>query len=248
MRDSQVAAHRPAPVDDLEWDRRRIQERRGAGVRGDALLVELTLAADVEEDHVLGEVERRRRGEEAIARLLGATLGQRLARRVLAPAAQALPLVHPRPEPGDAPEHAVQALGVDAAVQKLELRPRGHLPRRSQLQAHAHEAGAQELAAEKMGHEELEPSAFHLHRCSPVRSSSGGASRIERFATPGEAVTPIRMRNAGVVPNAFSFTAAPRGGRHGRALDDGGGRTSRGWAGSALEGRAQRSRRRLRAS
>ena len=131
--------------------------------------------------------ERKKRLHEmcvaayALAGLGGLAQRERVMARLLVGATEALPLVHPRFEAGDAGKDVVQVRGRDAVVRELELGPRRHLPREAQAQAQAHETRPQQLPAQHVRYEEFESSAFHLHRRLRC-SRSGGCSRHLPYA------------------------------------------------------------------
>jgi hypothetical protein len=157
------ALHLPLPELDLEGLGRRQAARTGQFVRRHAHLVQALLPLRVHEHDVLGEVVCRGRPQEATARLGGLAEHERVMGGLLVRAAEALPLVHPRLEAGDAPEHEVQVGGCDAVVRELELGPRRHLPREAETQAQAHETRPQQLPAQHVRYQEFESSTFDLH-------------------------------------------------------------------------------------
>ena len=76
----QVPAHQLAAKRHLERARRRVHERGRLRVCADARGVQGALAIDVEEDHVLSEVVRRRRGQETARGIMGPPQGERIRR------------------------------------------------------------------------------------------------------------------------------------------------------------------------
>jgi len=121
------------------------------------------LARRVEEHHVLREVVGSRGVQEAHRSFGVFAQRERIEPTLLQRAAERFPFVDPRLQPVHAAQDEIELLGSDAVRGELQFRPSGHLSSQAELQAHAHEARAQQLAAEHVRHEEFESTTLDLH-------------------------------------------------------------------------------------